>query len=418
MSDGSVNARKRIFSFRKIGRKLILVWTVCMLAVLNGCWDLRYLDKLGVVYAIGVDDDPTGKNKLQLTVQVVLPQNVAAETKGAIGGTAVTTFTEKGDTLFEAIRKMSTKTSRRLFFSHTQMLIVSESMARKGIYPLVDLIERNPDIRTDISVLITRGMRAENLLRLTTQTESIPVNQLREMVEVNQSAYASNYVVLVKDLTRLLGRGKQQAVLPSILIEGSKEMGHSNDNLNSIPAKAIPVLSTMAVFRDGKLVGYLKSKDSRGLSWLQNKVESTVVKLGCPESEGELIVEVQDTATVYKVKQDPDGHPIIQVHISVGGGIQEIMCHGVNITEESVLIKIGKMTDKAIEEEVAGTINSVQKKFHTDVLGWGKEIYFQKPNIWRKIEADWEDIFPQVKSEVICTTQITGSGVRGESISK
>lgn len=115
MSHGSVNARKRIFSIRKIGRKLILVWTACMLALLNGCWDLRYLDKLGVVYAIGVDDDPTGKNKLQLTVQVVLPQNVAAETKGAIGGTAVTTFTEKGDTLFEAIRKMSTKTSRRLF---------------------------------------------------------------------------------------------------------------------------------------------------------------------------------------------------------------------------------------------------------------------------------------------------------------
>jgi len=418
MSKGRTNARNRLFTFRKMGRKLILAWIICMLPLLSGCWDLRYLDRLGVVYALGVDEDPTGKNKLQLTVQVVLPQNVAAETKGSIGGTAVTTFTEKGDTLFEAIRKMSTKTSRRLFFSHTQMLIISEKMARKGIYPLVDLIERNPDIRTDISVIVTRGVRAEDMLQLTTQMESIPVNQFREMVEVNQSAYASGYVVLVKELTRLLGRGKQQAVLPSIRIEGNADDGHSNDNVNNIPAKAIPVLSTMAVFREGKLIDYLKPSDSRGLSWLQNKVESTVIKLGCPDTEGDLIVEVQDTATVYKVKQGPDGNPIIQVHISVVGGIQEIMCHGVSISDEKVLVTIGKMTSKAIEEEVAGTINSVQKKFRSDILGWGKEVYFQKPNIWRKIEGDWEDIFPQVKSKVICSTTITGSGVRGESISK
>ncbi|WP_054025454.1 Ger(x)C family spore germination protein [Bacillus sp. FJAT-28004] len=418
MSKGSTNARNRFLAFRKIGRKLVLAWIICMMPLLSGCWDLRYLDRLGVVLALGVDEDPSGKNKLELTVQVVLPQNVAAEAKGSIGGTAVTTFTEKGDTLFEAIRKMSTKTSRRLFFSHTQMLIISEKMAKKGIYPLVDLIERNPDIRTDISVIVTRGVRAKDMLQLTTQMESIPVNQLREMVEVNQSAYASGYVVKVKELTRLLGGGKQQAVLPSVRIEGNKEEGHSNDNTNSIPAKAIPVLSTMAVFREGKLIDYLKPRDSRGLSWLQNKVESTVIKMGCPETEGELIVEVQDTATVYKVKQGPDGNPTIEVHISVVGGIQEIMCHGVNISDEKVLVTVGKMTSKAIEEEVAGTINSLQKKFRSDVLGWGKEVYFNEPNIWRKIEGDWEDIFPQVKSKVICSTTITGSGIRGESISK
>ncbi|WP_138753746.1 Ger(x)C family spore germination protein [Paenibacillus sinopodophylli] len=399
-------------------RRSLLLLSACLFLTLSGCWDLRYLDKLGVVLALGVDDDPSGKQKLQLTVQVVLPQNVAAESKGGIGGTAVTTFTETGDTLFEAIRKMSAKTSRRLFFSHTQMLVIGEAMARKGIFPLVDLIERNPDIRTDISVIVTRGMKAEQLLQLTTQMESIPINQIHEMIKVNQTAYGTNFGVKVKELTRLSGEGKQQAVLPSIRIEGNKAIGHSNENVNSIPAAAIPVLSTMAVFRDGRLVDYLKPKESRGLSWLHNKVKSTVIKLACPNSEGELIVEIQNASIAYKVKHDANGLPVVKVTVRLTGSIQEIMCPDVNVGEEKVLNEIGEMTSLAVKDEMEETINRLQKKLGIDALGWGKEIYLQQPNSWKRLGGEWEAEFPSIKSEVICNTIILGSGIRGESIVK
>jgi spore germination protein KC len=416
MNRGKYDKRLRLVI--QICRKSVLLWTACMLILLSGCWDLRYLDKLGVVLALGVDEDPKGKQKLQLTVQVVLPQNVAAESKGGIGGTAVTTFTETGDTIFEAIRKMSAKTSRRLFFSHTQMLIIGEKMARKGIYPLVDLIERNPDIRTDISVLLARGVKAKELLQLTTQMESIPINQIHAMVETNQSAYAMNYVVQVNDITRLHGDGKQQAVLPSMRIIGNKELGHSNENVNNIPAKAIPELSTMAVFREGKLVDFLKPKESRGLSWLQNKVQGTVIKLACPNSQGNLIVEVQGVTMNNKVKLDESGKPVIQVNVRLSGSVQEIMCKGVEIEEERVLNQIGTMASEAVKDEMEATIRLLQKKLKIDAVGWGKEIYLQQPHIWKRVEGDWESVFPNVKSEVICSTKINGSGVRGESIVK
>ncbi|CAM4475002.1 spore germination protein KC [Paenibacillus endophyticus] len=410
--------RKRQNKLRLLWRKGFLVWSACMLIVISGCWDLRYLDKLGVVLALGVDEDPSGKQKLQLTVQVVLPQNVAAESKSGIGGTAVTSFTETGDTLFEAIRKMTSKTSRRLFFSHTQMLVIGESMARTGIFPLVDLIERNPDIRTDISVIITRGMKAEQLLQLTTQLEPIPINQIHEIIQVNQAAYGTNFSVKVKELTRMRGEGKQQSVLPSIRIEGDKALGHSNENVNSIPPAAIPVLSTMAVFREGKLVDFLKPKESRGLSWLHHKIKSTVVKLSCPDSEGKLIVEVQDSAIKYKVKRDEEGKPIIKVNVRITGSIQEIMCPNVDVSDEKVLNQIGTMTSLAVKDEIEETINKLQKKLRIDALGWGKEIYLQEPYVWRKMGKNWEAEFPSVKSEIECKTNIVGSGIRGESIVK
>lgn len=94
MSGGK--SRMRLPEIKKMGRKAFFLWMACMLVLLSGCWDLRYLDKLGVVLAMGVDDDPSGKQKLRLTVQVVLPQNVAAETKGGTGGGARNDFYRNG----------------------------------------------------------------------------------------------------------------------------------------------------------------------------------------------------------------------------------------------------------------------------------------------------------------------------------
>ncbi|MDQ0061974.1 Ger(x)C family spore germination protein [Paenibacillus harenae] len=393
-----------------------LICVICMLLLLSGCWDLRYLDKLGVVYAVGIDPDPSGKQELQLTVQVVLPQNVASESKGSGGGPTVTTFTETGDTVFEAIRKMSTKTSRRLFFSHTQMLIISEAMARRGVYPLVDLIERNPDIRTDMQIALTRGTSARKLLQTTTQMESIPVNQLREMIEVNEEAYATNYATYVKDITRLAGKGGEQGVIPSLRIEGDKSAGNKADNITSIPAEAVPSLASMGVLKDGKLVGFLTSKQSRGLAWLKDKVKNTVVKVACPESEGYLTVEVQNAKRLYKVKQSGDGKPIIEAELLLTGGIQEIMCPGVKVMEESVLEQIGELASQTVKSEAEEAIRVLQKDIRSDALGWGKEIYMHKPSLWKRVEAEWDTEFSSVQSNIRCKTKISSSGIRSESI--
>ncbi|MGO4538735.1 Ger(x)C family spore germination protein [Paenibacillus sp. 2TAB19] len=401
---------------RAAGRPARVIGAVGVLLLLSGCWDLRYLDTLGVVFAIGIDPDPSGKQELQLTVQVVLPQNVASESKGGGGGPSVTSFTETGDTVFEAIRKMTTKTSRRLFFSHTQMLIISESMARRGVYPLVDLIERNPDIRTDMQIALARGTSARKLLQTTTQTESIPVNQFHSMIEVNEQAYGTNYAIFVKDITRLAGKGREQGVIPSLRIDGDKSAGNKMDNITTIPPEAFPSLASMGVLKDGKLVGFLTPKQSRGLAFLKGKVKSTVVKLACPESKGFLTVEIHDAKRLYHVKQGKDGNPIIEADLLLTGGIQEIMCPGIKVMEESVLVQIGKLTSDTVKAEAEDAIHVLQMDMNSDALGWGKEIYMRKPSIWKRKEASWDEDFPLIKSNINCKTNILSSGIRSESI--
>lgn len=402
---------------RRLG-KIVMIGALCALVLLSGCWDIRYLDKLGIVVALGVDDDPTGKHKLLVTAQFVLTQNVASGTKQGAKGMPVTIYTESGDTMFEAIRKMTEKTSRRLFFSHTQIFIIGEAIAREGIYPLLDLIERNPDIRTDINVGIARDVTAKQLLQTSSQMEPISALQLLDMIDTNEQAYGTNYKITVQELIRVAGSGKRQAVLPSFRLIGNREVSNKSSNTDSIPAQSYPVLSTMAVFRDGKLLDYLQTKESRGLAWMQNKIKSTFVKMPCPTSEGDLVVEIRNASSKYKVTLDSKGMPEVAVEMRMTGGIREIMCPKLNVLEEDTLNEIGQLTSTAVKEEVEAAIHKSQKLLKTDVLHWGKEVYDQQPKLWKRIEAEWPSIFPKVNHKIVCLVKIVGSGSRNDAIQK
>jgi spore germination protein KC len=389
-----------------------------LLLPLTGCWDIRYLDKLGVVIALGVDDDPSGKFRYELTVQVVLPQN-ATTGDGGGDGSPVMTLTEKGDTLFEAIRKMSGKTSRRLFFSHTQLLIISEKTARKGIYPLLDLIDRNADIRTDISVVIARNVSAAKLLKIRTQMESVPANQMKEMITVDQKAKGQVYSVLVRDLTRIASSEHQQVALPAMGVEGDPEAGSTKEIVDRIDPKVLPELTTMGIFKNDKLIGYMPVKESRGLGWALDKLENTVVKFPCANGKGHYMTEVinTDSKTVAK-KPDKDGElPEILIHVRLNASVHEVTCQGLSIHYEHTLHTIEEKLDVAIRNEIDSAAIWLRRR-NVDVMGWGEQIYRNEPAIWKKLSPDWDRMFARVPYRIEIVSHVDSMGSRTDTVTK
>lgn len=396
---------------------LVLLFAAC--APLSACWDIQYLDKLGVVLAVGVDDDPKGKFRYQVTVQVVLPRNASTGDQSG-GGSPVMTISEKGDTLFEAIRKMSAKTSRRLFFSHTQLLVIHENTARKDIYPLLDLIDRNADIRSDISVVISRGVTAEKMLQIRTQMEAAPANQMKEAIDVNEKAHGQLISVLVRDIVRMADSHHKEAAVPAISVEGSPAAGNKEDNVTQINPEVIPELTTMAIFRDGKLTGYLTPKESRGFVFLRNRITSSVLKLPCPRSDGHYMVEIFNSTTQTNVRRSPrsDNIPLIHAQVRMEGSIHELTCSDFNSQDESAFREIEQVVNKAVEEEMRAAIAALQKKWKSDALGWGREVYHDQPAMWKRISPEWETVFPKAEYELECISRIQSMGIRSDSIVK
>ncbi|MGM0714624.1 MAG: hypothetical protein ACQEU9_22745 [Bacillota bacterium] len=109
--------------------KVLLCLTLVIL--LGGCWNRKELNDLAICVGIGIDKVKTGYS---VSVQIVDPAEVAAN-KGKPGRAPVTLFTMSGATVFEALRKMTTISPRKIYMSHTRMLILGEELAREGIAP-------------------------------------------------------------------------------------------------------------------------------------------------------------------------------------------------------------------------------------------------------------------------------------------
>lgn len=112
-----------------------IILLVFITPLLSGCWNSRELNELSITSGLGIDKVD---GKYVFTTQIINPSEVAKER--APKRTVVTTLAEKGDTLFEAWRKMTKKSATKMYFSHVRVLIIGEDLAKEGVSKILDVM--------------------------------------------------------------------------------------------------------------------------------------------------------------------------------------------------------------------------------------------------------------------------------------
>ncbi|MED4601033.1 Ger(x)C family spore germination protein [Paenibacillus validus] len=393
-------------------KMFVCIWILLLFIPLGGCWDIKYLDELSTVIAMGMDTSE-GQD-IQLTVQVVNPAEVS--TGGGKGGggssSSVTTYSETGRTVFEAIRKIANKTSRRLYFAHNQVLVIGEDLARKGVTPLFDLIERDPEVRTDFYVLVAKGAKASDLLKIKTPIEKIPGTKMRESVENAEQILGTSYRMSIKEMIANINSGKKEISMGSIEIIGDIKKGGNNKNVEKINPSASLKLNGMAVFKNQTLVDFLDPKESRGSAWIQDKVKSTVINVSC-KKESDIAVEVVHSTTSMKGKFQ-QGQPSIVIHVKQEANIAEILCSDMDLTDKETFAQIGKETEAQIKKEMLDAVKKA-KKLKTDIFGFADAVYKANPAYWKKNMNNWAYIFSKIPVHIEVDTEIRREGLRYKS---
>ncbi len=52
--------------------------------------------------------------------------------------------------------------------------------------------------------------------------------------------------------------------------------------------------------------------------------------------------------------------------------------------------------EKEIQKSMERMISHVQKKFKSDIFGFGRELHIQHPYAWKRMKKEWKDIYPRV----------------------
>jgi len=360
--------------------------------LLTGCWDRRELNELAITLAMGIDkvDD-----EYRLTAQVVVPSEVSMQ--ASTGRSAVTLFQATGETIYEAFRKMTKDSPRKIYPGHLRMLVIGEDLAREGLAESLELLSRDWELRSDFYVVIAKEKNAAEILNVTTTLEAIPANKMFSTLKTSETAWSgTNGITLDELITDLEVVGKE-AVLTGITVSGDLEIGTSKQNIESITPAARIQYDNLAVFNKDKLVGWLTEEESRGYNDITNSVKNTVVSISCPK-EGQASIEIIQFNSKLKgnVKK---GKPEVDIDMEVKGNIGAVECE-INLTELETIKELEKITEKRLEDVVTKTIESAQNRYQSDIFGFGTAIHRFNPKEWEKLKGQWEEEFSDLKVNV------------------
>jgi spore germination protein KC len=299
---------------------------------LTGCWDRRELNELGITLALGIDrvDD-----EYQVSAQVVVPSEISMKT--STGRSPVTLFQAKGETVYEAFRKITKNSPRKIYPGHLRMLVLGEELAEEGIADSLELLSRDWELRSDFYVVIAKDMTAWEVLNVTTPIESIPANKMYDTLKTSEASWAATNGIILDELIAYLTSDGKEAVLTGIIVTGDQEMGSSKQNVESITPAARIEFDDLAVFKKDKLVGWLTERESRGYNDIVNEVQNTVTAISCPE-EGKASIEIIQLDSKMKGKINK-GKPEVDVNIKVKGNIGEVECQ-INLSEEKSIAEL------------------------------------------------------------------------------
>lgn len=390
--------------------KLVLIAAVSLL--MSGCWDRNELNELGIISATGIDWE--GGNWIA-TSQIVLPLSTMGEgTSKQLSLAPVDVFTTEGKGIRNTFRKASLETTRKLYFSHNQVVIIGESAARQGFDPLLDVYLRNVDAREDVIMFLTAG-KASDILRQISPTEWNPGNSLRKLIEMEDEQTSRMRAMNIFNVIAELIGPTQSTAIPEIRVSGNPETLSSVDALKRSKLDARLKLGRVGIVKRNKLVGWVKLEESFGMNWLGGHMKKGFVPYDCKgtartRSSSFRVIEAHTKVTPYLDR----GRLRINVAAQAEGVIDDFAC-----SDDLAKLDVIAQQEQFIAREVESLMEKgwkALKQLKTDSVGFGTRVYERYPREWAKVKDDWDEQFGLLDPVFHVNIHIEGTGSSNPSI--
>ncbi|WP_310551529.1 Ger(x)C family spore germination protein [Paenibacillus glufosinatiresistens] len=379
-----------------------------LLPCLTGCWDRHELNELALGVGLGIDKTGDG---YKLTAQVVIPSEVAVNMNSS-GGLPVTVYEESGPTIFEALRKMTIRSPRKVYLAHLQVVILGEELAREGVADFIDFLVRDPEVRGNFYMIVAKDTTAEQTLRILTPLERIPANKLFSSLTVSTNYYSpTSNVNMMQLLDELLAEGRDP-VLTGLMITGDAKKGEEANGVKSTLPSARLVYKNLAVFRSDKLIGWLDENESKGFNYVTNQIQNSVGHIVV--NGNKITTEATNSTTKIRVRE-VEGRPVFDIHVQNTVNLADV-ASPIDVTEKKNLRMIEKKAAEKIVWLMNQAIEAEKTRMHSDFLGLGRAVKQQQPALWLRLGEGWNDRLSELDIHCRADVHILLSGSSGASI--
>lgn len=361
--------------------------------ILSGCYNYRELNDLAITTAISIDYD-TEEENFKIIAQVINP--IKEQDATSSGEPSFINYGSTAKTIQEASRLVILDSPKQLYGSQVQILILSENVLDEHLPDVIDFFTREPELRSEFKVIIARGEKSLNSISIQTLLDNLSSSNILDSLEIQSEKLGLASISTLNEVTNMYLNPYLEIVLPSMTVEGSLDKGESKENLTTTSNNTTTKISTNAVFKDNKFLGYLTEEQSKMLNIIRGDVTDTILSMDI--DDGYIVFEPNKLKTSPKVTIKEN-----KVEITIEGlaKIKEVTGK-VDLTLPKEIEALQNSLNKYLEELVSTAFEEIRDKYNTDVFKF-RDLYYKEDSKYFKenYNDNWyEETFPQLQLEV------------------
>lgn len=376
-------------------KKFLLIVMIISLILSSGCWDMIELEDRILPYSVAIDlklekDKEQAEDK-DFFISFSYP-NINALGKNATQEDMAYVINANANSIFEARDEVSSRVHKSIYLKHLNVVVMSEEVFsnERFLRQILDGLKRDFIINKMVNLLITKESAHDIMMKKLGSKRQESVEGLLISLLHNEQMSTSFTPIVLKDFIQYMDH-KRAAIIPL-----------------AIPEPEIS-LAGGGIFKDYQFLGYIDKDDNRNITLLNNQAKNEDIDF---DFKGATISLFLDEIKSKK-KLVRDGEFLkIRYQVEMDGEIhQYIIDEDRRINTQEDMEEIEKALAKIVKDEFTSTIEKLQKDFNADALGILEYLYKFYPKIYKKVEADWDSIFPYLDIEVVVQVNIRRRGL-------
>lgn len=379
-------------------KRLLFVLGICFL--MGGCAHKIEMSQLGIVSGIGIDKTLEG---YRMTAQVVNANAVAGNRPNSL---PVFTISAEGTSIFEAYRRLNTLTSKVLYLPHLSVLVIDEDIANDGINVIMDFVLRNVQIRPNITLLVSKGVDSQEVLRVLAPGDNIPINQLDSLSNMCLVCTSREVNYDLYDVSGMINAKGSNPVINAVSILGyDPQMGEELENLLEDNSPIQLQIAHLAAFKSDKFVGYLDDNEAQYYNLIVGNAKRFVITT---ETEEGYLITFEARKSKTEIEPDIDQQRF-KINCEVNGVLME-NDYPIDLSEPDNVKTLQSYLEATLKEEVFKVVQKTQQDLQSDILGVGSKIYQKDPKKWLALQGYWDDLYPTLTPEIEVKVTINSVG--------
>ncbi len=350
------------------------------------------LSDLMIIQGIGVDYK---NGQYTVTVEILNNEQSGSPSGDSVSENKTKIYSIKGKSVSEALRLLTTKSGNLPLFAHNRVIVVNEDLNEKKISDVLEFFVRNFDSRATQLICVSKGKTAQEIIRAKLLKDTVKSEILENLLveSYNQSIIPR---VRVIDAVNTLRNKAMVLCVPAVSV---KKNGENEDY----------ELKGCAVFdENGRVSRFINNEQAKGLTFLNNDAKQGF--LTQPLSNGENVtIIINKSTTRYKVTTE-NGRLVYHLTIDISCDIDEIEKTNGQETDAQIIEDLQKTIKKAVSGRIKNTMQVLQKTDGGDCIRFCKVAELQKPQIYKVVKNNWQQVFENAKTKVSVNVKIRRIG--------